>query len=102
MIKNRFRFSMNIRQIWKYVKWVLFAALMATYVILCVAVDQKNAKIREYRQQVKELTAKANTKPAEVQCTVELNIKSNKNGIMIIDANQQAQKIADEISKKLK
>lgn len=91
----------------KVMKSTLFWVIMfITSVVVSIPVNvSKAAKIKQCKAVITEqnarLTELAKT-PAEVQCTVELNIKSNKNGILIIDANQQAAKIADEINKKLK
>lgn len=86
--------------------WVLWLILFVfMFVITIVTNVNKATKMRTYKTTIKEQKAKIDdmaTRTAEVQCTVELNIKSNKNGILIIDADQQASKIADEIKKRLK
>lgn len=86
--------------------WILWLILFVFMLVITISTNvNKATKMKNYKTTIKEQKAKIDdlsNRTAEVQCTVELNIKSNKNGILIIDADQQASKIADEIKKRLK
>lgn len=81
------------------------ALFVLTAVTAATVTSKQHTTIKAQKSQIKAQTEQIkqmNNTPAEVECKVELNFKSNKNGIVIIDADQQATKIAEEIKKKLK
>lgn len=79
----------------------VLVALFVLYLITQLTITQHRVNQLNKTQQVLVEQLKQQ-KAAEVQCTVELNIKNNKNGIVVLDANQTAAKLGEEVKKALK
>lgn len=79
----------------------VLVALFVLYLITQLTITQRRVNQLNKTQQVLVEQLKQQ-KAAEVQCTVELNIKNNKNGVVVLDANQTAAKLGEEVKKALK
>lgn len=75
-------------------------------IILCTTtiggfVVNHNKEVKQLKQTIKQqeqtITNLSKQKVADVQCTVELNIKNNKNGVVVLDANQTASKLGEQV-----
>lgn len=63
-----------------------------------------NKKTKQYQQIIKsqqETINKLTKQTAEVECKIELNIKNNKNGVVVLDANMVASKLGEKVKEAL-
>lgn len=78
-----------------YLSTIVCAVMFAFMTVQTTSLHRKVDKIAN--QETKSVE-----KVAEVQCTVELNIKNNKNGVVVLDANQTASKLGEQVKQALK
>lgn len=85
---------------YKNVLIVVAGIVLCTTTIGGFAVNH-NKEVRQLKQTIRQqeqtITNLSKQKTAEVQCTVELNIKNNKKGVVVLDANQTATKLGEQV-----
>lgn len=100
MIRKLIKIITNLTQL-KWVKVAFFVVILVAVVGLIGsnAVQKRQIKQMKHTIALQDSTINNLSKinAAEVQCTVELNIKNNKNGVVVLDANQTASKIGEQV-----